>query len=65
MDLVVAPDGTIRAVYAEDIDLGVLGQPRHHQSQPRRARRKGPLDRRPYTCEGTGSWAVRSSQRRS
>ena len=27
MDLVVARDGTIRAVYAEDIDLGVLGQP--------------------------------------
>lgn len=27
MNLVVARDGTIRAVYAEDIDLGVLGQP--------------------------------------
>ncbi len=26
MDLVVARDGTIKAVYAEDIDLGVLGQ---------------------------------------
>lgn len=26
MDLVVGRDGTIRAVYAEDIDLGVLGQ---------------------------------------
>jgi hypothetical protein len=25
MDLVIARDGTIRAVYAEDIDLGVLG----------------------------------------
>jgi hypothetical protein len=27
MDLVVLPDGTIRAVYTEDIDLGVLGRP--------------------------------------
>jgi hypothetical protein len=27
MDLIVSPDGTIRAVYAEAIDLGVLG---HH-----------------------------------
>jgi hypothetical protein len=27
MDLVVLPDGTVRAIYAEDIDLGVLGQP--------------------------------------
>ncbi len=26
MDLVVLPDGTIRAVYAEEIDLGVLGR---------------------------------------
>ena len=25
MDLIVSPDGTIRAVYAEVIDLGVLG----------------------------------------
>jgi len=27
MDLVVARNGTIKTVYAEDIDLGVLGQP--------------------------------------
>jgi len=27
MDLLVLPDGTVRAVYAEDIDLGVLGRP--------------------------------------
>ena len=27
MHLLVLPDGTIRAIYAEDIDLGVLGQP--------------------------------------
>jgi len=27
MDLLIARDGTIRSVYAEDIDLGVLGQP--------------------------------------
>ena len=26
MDLVVAADGTVRALYAEDIDLAVLGQ---------------------------------------
>ena len=25
MDLLVLPDGTVRAIYAEDIDLGVLG----------------------------------------
>ena len=25
MDLIVSPDGTVRAVYAEAIDLGVLG----------------------------------------
>jgi hypothetical protein len=25
MDLIVSPDGTIRGVYAEAIDLGVLG----------------------------------------
>jgi hypothetical protein len=25
MDLLVCPDGTIRAIYAEDIDLGLLG----------------------------------------
>jgi hypothetical protein len=27
MDLVVARDGTIRAIYAEEIDLGLLGSP--------------------------------------
>ena len=27
MDLVILADGTIRAVYAEEIDLAVLGQP--------------------------------------
>ena len=27
MDLLISPDGTIRAIYAEDIDLGVLGHP--------------------------------------
>jgi hypothetical protein len=27
MDLLVLPDGTIRAIYAEDIDLAVLGRP--------------------------------------
>ena len=27
MDLVILPDGTVRALYAEDIDLGVLGRP--------------------------------------
>ena len=27
MDLVILPDGTVRAVYAEDINLGVLGRP--------------------------------------
>jgi hypothetical protein len=26
MDLLVLPSGTIRAIYAEDIDLGVLGR---------------------------------------
>jgi hypothetical protein len=27
MDLVVSPDGTVRAIYAEDINLGDLGSP--------------------------------------
>ncbi len=27
MDLVIQPDGTIRAVYSEEIDLGSFGQP--------------------------------------
>jgi len=27
MDLLVLPDGTIRAIYAEEIDLGLLGSP--------------------------------------
>ena len=26
MDVLVLPDGTVRAIYAEDIDLGVLGR---------------------------------------
>ena len=39
--------------------------PSHHTSQPRGAGRKGPLERGPFTCEGTRSRAVRSSQRRS
>jgi hypothetical protein len=28
MDLLVLPDGTVRAIYAEEIDLGLLGNPR-------------------------------------
>ena len=27
MDLLILPDGCVRAIYAEDIDLGVLGRP--------------------------------------
>ena len=27
MDLLILPDGSVRAIYAEDIDLGVLGRP--------------------------------------
>jgi len=27
MDLLVARDGTVRAIYAEEIDLGLLGSP--------------------------------------
>ncbi len=27
MDLLVLPDGTVRAIYAEEIDLGLLGSP--------------------------------------
>ena len=26
MDLVISPDGNVRAIYAEDIELGVLGR---------------------------------------
>ena len=31
MDLLVLPDGTVRAIYAEDIDLGLLGSPQSSQ----------------------------------
>jgi hypothetical protein len=27
MDLVVGPNGTVRAVYSEEIDLGAIGRP--------------------------------------
>ena len=27
MDLLILPDGTVRAIYAEEIDLGLLGSP--------------------------------------
>jgi hypothetical protein len=27
MDLLILPDGTVRAVYAEEIDLGAIGRP--------------------------------------
>ena len=45
MDLLISPHGTVRAIYAEDIDLTCLGATRDYASQPCRARRARPLDR--------------------
>ena len=71
MDLIVSPDGTIRAVYAEAIDLGVLGHPvisRASHVEPDEAGRwiadltpvngpiLGPFDRRSDALAAEQSW---------
>jgi len=71
MDLIVSPDGTIRAVYAEVIDLGVLGHlviSRASHVEPDEAGRwiadltpvngpiLGPFDRRSDALAAEQSW---------
>jgi hypothetical protein len=71
MDLIVSPDGTIRAVYAEAIDLGVLGHlviSRASHVEPDEAARwiadltpvngpiLGPFDRRSGALAAEQSW---------
>ena len=71
MDLIVSPDGTIRAVYAEAIDLGLLGHlviSRASHVEPDEARRwianlapvngpiLGPFDRRSDALAAEQSW---------
>ena len=71
MDLIVSPDGTIRAVYAEAIDLSVLGHlviSRASQVEPNEAGRWiadltpvngpifGPFDRRSDALAAEQSW---------
>ena len=73
MDLIVSPDGTIRAVYAEAIDLGVLGHLvicRASHVEPDEAGRwiadltpvagpvLGPFDLRSEALEAERAWLV-------
>ena len=73
MDLIVSPDGTIRAVYAEVIDLGVLGHlviSRASHVEPDDSGRwladltpvagpvLGPFDLRSEALEAEQSWLV-------
>ena len=71
MDLIVSPDGTIRAIYAEEIDLCILGHPvivRASHVDPDEAGRwiadltpvngpiLGPFDRRSDALAAEQSW---------
>ena len=71
MDLIVSPDGTIRAIYAEEIDLCILGHPvivRASHVEPDEAGRwiadltpvngpiLGPFDRRSDALAAEQSW---------
>ena len=71
MDLIVRPDGTIRAIYAEEIDLCILGHPvivRASHVEPDEAGRwiadltpvdgpiLGPFDRRSDALAAEQSW---------
>jgi hypothetical protein len=73
MDLIVSPDGTIRAVYAEAIDLGVFGHlviSRASHVEPDDRGRwladltpvagpvLGPFDRRSEALEAEQAWLV-------
>ena len=75
MDLIVSPDGTIRAVYAEAIDLGVLGHlviSRASHVEPDERGRwlanltpvagpvLGPFDLRSQALEAEHAWLVTS-----
>ena len=61
MDLLILPDGSVRAIYAEEIDLGVLGRPvitRASHVEPDAGR---PLARRPDPGLRAGARSVRSA----
>ena len=75
MDLIVSPEGTIRAVYAEAIDLGVLGHlviSRASHVEPDNGGRwfadltpvagpvLGPFDMRSEALEAEQAWLVTS-----
>ena len=75
MDLIVSPDGTIKAVYAEAIDLGVLGHlviSRSSHVEPNDSGRwladltpvagpvLGPFDLRSEALEAEQAWLVTS-----
>jgi hypothetical protein len=71
MDLIILPDGTVRAVYAEEIDLGAIGRPvitRASHVEPDSAGRwladlspvsgpvLGPFDRRSEALQAELAW---------
>ena len=71
MDLLILPDGTVRAVYAEDIDLSAIGRPviaRASRVEPDSTGRwladltpvrgpiLGPFDRRSDALEAELAW---------
>ena len=60
MDLLVLPDGTIRAIYAEEIDLSLLGSPSITRASHVEPDEQGRWSRRPLACERAGSRAVPS-----
>ena len=74
MKLLVRPDGTVRAIYQEEIDLGVLGRPtisRASHVEPDRDGRwradltpvdgpvLGPFERRSEALEAEHAWLER------
>ena len=65
MDLLVLPDGTVRAIYAEDIDLTDLGSARHQTSQPCRAGFSGAVAGRPEPGQRPGSRTFQPTERGS
>ena len=63
MDLLVVPGGTVRAVYAEAIDLAALGRPSITRASHVEPDADGPLARRPVARRRPGARPVRPSQR--
>ena len=74
MKLLVKPDGTVRAIYAEEIDLAVLGRPRspapatssptldgrwHADLTPVGGPVLGPFDRRSEALDAERAWLER------